>query len=108
MFSCRFLTPSFPISLNIPSQIIIYHNEAFSVLVRMINGILRYSQANMLTEIILYDDFSESELIIESRLKEYAKLRGGQWAEKVKFFRANERQGLIRAKAWEKEWRNNE
>lgn len=80
------------------SIVIIYHNEAFSVLVRMINGIFRYSPPELLVEILLYDDFSEPDLIIEPRLREYVKLRGGPWAEKVRFFRAQERQGLIRAK----------
>jgi len=53
----------------------------------------------LLVEILLYDDFSVPDLIIEPRLREYVKIRGGLWAEKVRFFRAQERQGLIRAKA---------
>ena len=69
------------------------------MLVRMINSIFRYSPAHLLAEIVLYDDFSEQHMQIEERLKEYAKLKDGQWAELVKFHRAQERQGLIRAKA---------
>lgn len=69
------------------------------MLVRMINGILRYSPSHLLHEIILYDDLSESDFVIEGKLKEYAQLKGGQWQDKVKWFRASERQGLIRAKA---------
>jgi hypothetical protein len=41
-------------------------------------------------------------MIIEPRLKEYAKLKGRQWADDgkmIKYYRADERQGLIRAKA---------
>ncbi|KAF7632803.1 Glyco_trans_2-like domain-containing protein [Meloidogyne graminicola] len=80
------------------SIVIVYHNEAFSVLVRMINGIFRYTPLKLLNEIILYDDASESHSSIENQLKEYSKLRGGNWVEIVKFNKAKERQGLIRAK----------
>ncbi|CAD5213301.1 unnamed protein product [Bursaphelenchus okinawaensis] len=77
------------------SIIIIYHNEALSVLVRMINGIFDRTPENLLQEIILFDDYSESHLSIEESLKEYAEFH--KWS-KVKFLAATERQGLIRAK----------
>lgn len=81
------------------SIIVIYHNEMLSVLIRMINSIFNESPSHLLAELILYDDFSEKHLIIEEKLKEYAKLKGGDgWTNKVRFMRAKERQGLIRAK----------
>uniref|UniRef100_A0A914KX85 Glycosyltransferase 2-like domain-containing protein n=1 Tax=Meloidogyne incognita TaxID=6306 RepID=A0A914KX85_MELIC len=82
------------------SIVIVYHNEAFSVLVRMINGLFRYTPSKLLKEIILYDDASESHSSIETQLKEYSKLKGGNWGELVKFFKTEERQGLIRAKVF--------
>ncbi|KAI6187710.1 putative N-acetylgalactosaminyltransferase 8 [Aphelenchoides besseyi] len=77
------------------SILIIYHNEAFSVLIRMITGILKRSPEELLYEIILYDDASTQEHVIEPRLKAYAEASG--W-HNVKFIRNDERQGLIRAK----------
>jgi len=64
----------------------------------MINGLFRYTPSKLLKEIILYDDASESHSSIETQLKEYSKLKGGNWGELVKFFKTEERQGLIRAK----------
>ncbi|KAI6192469.1 putative N-acetylgalactosaminyltransferase 8 [Aphelenchoides fujianensis] len=77
------------------SILIIYHNEAFSVLIRMITGIFERTPPELLHEIILYDDASVEEHVIEPRLKEYAQLAG--WS-KLKFVRNPKRQGLIRAK----------
>jgi hypothetical protein len=64
----------------------------------MLNGILRETPKELLHEIILYDDFSEEEHIIEDRLREYGKLKGWNLDGTFKFFKAEERQGLIRAK----------
>uniref|UniRef100_A0A914H9W3 Glycosyltransferase 2-like domain-containing protein n=1 Tax=Globodera rostochiensis TaxID=31243 RepID=A0A914H9W3_GLORO len=80
------------------SVVVIYHNEMLSVLVRMINSIFNESPAHLLTEVILYDDFTESNLDIGASLKEYAKMSKGNWESKIRFMKASERQGLIRAK----------
>ncbi|KAI1721473.1 glycosyl transferase family 2 domain-containing protein [Ditylenchus destructor] len=81
------------------SIIIIYHNEAFSVLVRMINGILRETPGYILTEIILYDDFSD--LPIEKHLRKYATEVNPEWdLNKIKFHRSEKREGLIRSKVY--------
>lgn len=86
-------------SIKLQASIVItYHNEAFSVLVRMINGILRETPAELMREIILYDDFSEAEHKIEKRLREYGKIKGWELDKKIVFYQADERQGLIRAK----------
>jgi len=77
------------------SIIIIYHNEAFSVLVRMINGILKDTPADLLADIILYDDSSEEEVAIEKHLKKYAAI--AKW-DIVKFYSSEQREGLIKAK----------
>uniref|UniRef100_A0A915DIQ3 Uncharacterized protein n=1 Tax=Ditylenchus dipsaci TaxID=166011 RepID=A0A915DIQ3_9BILA len=81
------------------SMVIIYHNEAFSVLVRMINGILDSTPQHILAEIILYDDFSDQKLAIEPALKQYAVLEAWD-SQKIKFFKSAKREGLIRAKVY--------
>lgn len=80
------------------SVVIIYHNEGFSVLVRMINSILDRSPLKNVYEIIFYDDASENNLRINDALEKYAQLK--KWKEKTKFlFVKNEtRSGLIKAK----------
>lgn len=77
------------------SIIIIYHNEAFSVLIRMIDSIIERTPGKLLHEIILYDDASIPEHIIEEHIKDYARYAG--W-DNIKYFKSVERQGLIRAK----------
>jgi len=82
------------------SVVIIYHNEAFSVLVRMINGLLKHTTGKHLAEIIVYDDASDANLTIHEHLKRYAELVGWNgWIEaKVKLIRSEKREGLIRAR----------
>lgn len=78
------------------SIIVIFHNEAFSTLVRMINTIVANTPAELLKEIVLYDDASEEDVQILPHVEEYAKLAG--WKVKLVTKREDERQGLIRAK----------
>ncbi|CEF68587.2 Glycosyltransferase 2-like domain-containing protein [Strongyloides ratti] len=79
------------------SIVIVYHNEALSVLIRMLNGILNKTPKELLKEIILFDDYTNSELIIDEYLKEYASIEG--WNMDIfKFYRSSQREGLIRAK----------
>uniref|UniRef100_A0AC34F9H6 Glycosyltransferase 2-like domain-containing protein n=1 Tax=Panagrolaimus sp. ES5 TaxID=591445 RepID=A0AC34F9H6_9BILA len=82
------------------SIVIIYHNEGFSVLVRMINSILDRTPLKNLKEIILYDDFSEEKHAIQDYIKKYSKLE--KWEEKVliKYERSEKREGLIKAKVF--------
>uniref|UniRef100_A0A915AX99 Glycosyltransferase 2-like domain-containing protein n=2 Tax=Parascaris univalens TaxID=6257 RepID=A0A915AX99_PARUN len=81
------------------SIIIIYHNEALSVLVRMLNSILDRTPSNLLKEIILYDDFSDEDAILIDHLLKYATIE--RWPiEKFIIKRSNERLGLIRAKTY--------
>ncbi|CAI4231092.1 unnamed protein product [Auanema sp. JU1783] len=79
------------------SIIIIHHNEALSVLLRMLIGIFERTPLQLLKEIILYEDASESEHQLTSFLKQAIEQK--QWTN-VRVERSDERQGLIRAKVF--------
>uniref|UniRef100_A0A0N5C859 Glyco_trans_2-like domain-containing protein n=1 Tax=Strongyloides papillosus TaxID=174720 RepID=A0A0N5C859_STREA len=81
------------------SIVIVYHNEALSVLIRMLNGIFNKTSEKLLKEIILFDDYTNDELVIEKYLKEYGKIEGWNM-EIIKFHRSSQREGLIRAKVF--------
>lgn len=72
--------------------IVIFHNEAWSVLLRTVHSVLDRSPAKNLKEIILVDDFSEFPHL-KDPLQEYV-----DKLEKVSLVRAKERAGLIRAR----------
>ncbi|KAL3832576.1 hypothetical protein ACJMK2_024209 [Sinanodonta woodiana] len=74
------------------SVIIIFHNEAWSVLLRTVHSVLDRSPTQLLKEIILVDDFSDFDHL-KQPLDEYvARL------SKVSLVRLKERSGLIRAR----------
>ncbi|WKX88208.1 hypothetical protein Q1695_008105 [Nippostrongylus brasiliensis] len=78
------------------SIIIIHHNEALSVLLRMLTSIFERTPSNLLHEVILYEDASEEKHQLSTYLKEFGTLTG--WGGKMRITRTDERQGLIRAK----------
>lgn len=74
------------------SVIVCFHNEAWSTLLRTVHSILDRSPNNLLKEVILVDDFSNMDHLkqdLEDYMKDYPKVR---------IFRANKREGLIRAR----------
>ncbi|KAE9416182.1 hypothetical protein Angca_007737, partial [Angiostrongylus cantonensis] len=78
------------------SIIIVHHNEALSVLLRMVTGIFDRTPAHLLHEVILYEDASTAEHQLTDYLNEFASING--WSNKIIVKRSDERQGLIRAK----------
>lgn len=79
------------------SIVIIYHNEALSVLIRMINSILDRTPSEYLKEIVLFDDYSHDDCIIREKLLEYGLVE--KWPlNKIINERSEKRNGLIRAR----------
>ncbi|XP_055878998.1 polypeptide N-acetylgalactosaminyltransferase 1-like isoform X1 [Biomphalaria glabrata] len=74
------------------SVIIVFHNEAWTTLLRSIHSVLDRTPIYLLQEIVLLDDFSDMEHLQEP-LEAYI-----QHLDKVKLFRATKRLGLIRAR----------
>ncbi|KAK3603627.1 hypothetical protein CHS0354_017346 [Potamilus streckersoni] len=74
------------------SVIIIFHNEALSVLLRTVHSVLDRSPTHLLKEIVLVDDFSDFDHLKQTLDDYVAKL------PKVSLIRLKERSGLIRAR----------
>ncbi|XP_028292640.1 polypeptide N-acetylgalactosaminyltransferase 3 [Gouania willdenowi] len=74
------------------SVIIVFHNEAWSTLLRTVYSVLHTSPAILLKEIILVDDASVDE-VLKDDLDEYLKL-----LSIVRVVRQRERKGLITAR----------
>ncbi|VBB28953.1 unnamed protein product [Acanthocheilonema viteae] len=90
---CRIKTYSPPSELPTTSVIIVYHNEAFSTLMRTVMSVILRSPHENLKEIILVDDFS-TRTFLKAELDEFV----AQLNIHIKVIRANERVGLIRAR----------
>ncbi|RCN34617.1 hypothetical protein ANCCAN_19529 [Ancylostoma caninum] len=74
------------------SIIVCFHNEAWSVLLRTVHSILDRTPDKLLREIILVDDFSDMPHTKDPLSKYMAQF------PKVKIFRLQKREGLIRAR----------
>lgn len=75
------------------SVVVIFHNEAWTPLLRTVHSVINRSPPDLLHEIVLLDDCSDREEL-GSPLTEYVK----RWEGLVKLVRVPERQGLIRAR----------
>ncbi|KFB51139.1 AGAP012253-PA-like protein [Anopheles sinensis] len=79
----------YPADLPATSIVIVFYNEAWSVLVRTVHSILDRSPAHLVSEIVLVDDFTH----LKTQLEEYFAP-----TLKVRILRAPKRLGLIRAR----------
>lgn len=56
---CRCLSKKYPKDLPTTSVVVIFRNEAFTVLLRTVTSIMNRSPPHLLKEVILVDDFSD-------------------------------------------------
>uniref|UniRef100_A0A1I7YFT0 Glyco_trans_2-like domain-containing protein n=1 Tax=Steinernema glaseri TaxID=37863 RepID=A0A1I7YFT0_9BILA len=82
-----------PAELPNTSVIIVYHNEAFSTLLRTVTSVVNRSPPEVLKEIILVDDCS-TRTFLKAELDNSVR----NLPVRVKILRAKERVGLIRAR----------
>uniref|UniRef100_A0AC34FVZ8 Glycosyltransferase 2-like domain-containing protein n=1 Tax=Panagrolaimus sp. ES5 TaxID=591445 RepID=A0AC34FVZ8_9BILA len=77
------------------SIIICYFNELPSVLIRLVNSLMDRTSSDLVTEILLINDCSDSDKNAESEVQAYAEKN---WPNKIKFYKTDKNEGLIRAK----------
>uniref|UniRef100_A0A5S6Q507 Polypeptide N-acetylgalactosaminyltransferase n=1 Tax=Trichuris muris TaxID=70415 RepID=A0A5S6Q507_TRIMR len=89
--ACR--TVVYPIELPATSVIIVFHNEAWSTLMRTVLSVINRSPKHLLKEIILVDDFS-NRAFLKSPLENYVVTL----PVKISIVRATQRSGLVQAR----------
>ncbi|XP_051029029.1 probable polypeptide N-acetylgalactosaminyltransferase 8 [Phodopus roborovskii] len=93
----RCLQKTYPAQLPSLSVILIFMNEALSILQRAITSIINRTPPRLLKEIILVDDFS-SHGELKTRLDEKLKLHNQNHPVLLKLIRHTERRGLAQAR----------
>lgn len=83
----------FPERLPDTSIVIVFHNEAWSTLLRTVHSIIRTAPRALLKEILLVDDASERDFL-GKELEDYV----ATLEVPVKVLRTGKRSGLIRAR----------
>lgn len=83
----------YPRKLPSTSIVIVFHNEAWSTLLRTVHSIIRTSPPQLLHEVILVDDASDRDHLQE-KLENYVKFLD----KPVHVLRTGKRSGLIRAR----------
>lgn len=83
----------YPRKLPSVSFIIIFHNEAWSLILRTLWSIIEHSPNELIEEIILVDDMSDLS-VLKRPLEDYIEML----PVPVKIIRAHKREGLIRAR----------
>ncbi|XP_054163972.1 polypeptide N-acetylgalactosaminyltransferase 13-like [Oppia nitens] len=91
MESCK--RKQYPKNIGTTSIIIVFHNEAWSTLLRTVHSIIQTSPNNLIKEIILVDDESERTFLGKELENYISKL-----PVLVKVMRTGNRSGLIRAR----------
>lgn len=89
----RCLTVEYPKKLPTTSVIIVFHNEAWSTLLRTLWSVYNTSPKALLKDIILVDDSSDREYLL-TKLHEYIKT----FPIRVTIARTMRRSGLIQAR----------
>jgi len=77
------------------SVVIIFTNEAFTSLVRTLHSVINRTPPELLKEIILVDDFSDSR-DLKGKFERYVATKFEPW--KIRLIRLEKRSGLIRAR----------
>ncbi|XP_058790277.1 polypeptide N-acetylgalactosaminyltransferase 35A-like isoform X2 [Phymastichus coffea] len=76
------------------SIIICFYNEHYTTLLRSLHSVINRTPQNLLHEIILINDFSDSE-DLHKEIEEYMK---ENFDGKVRYYKTDKREGLIRAR----------
>ncbi|XP_019625569.1 PREDICTED: polypeptide N-acetylgalactosaminyltransferase 1-like [Branchiostoma belcheri] len=90
------LQEDYPDDLPQVSVVMIFYNEALSVVLRSVHSVMNQSPPHLIREILLVDDFSDKPDLafpLESHISTNTKLR-----DKVKILRNTKREGLIRSR----------
>lgn len=75
------------------SVVLVFVNEGWSTLIRTVHSVINTSPPELLAEVILVDDYS-NKAHLKEKLENYIKRFNG----KVKLYRTDKREGLIRAR----------
>jgi len=86
----------YPTNLPNASIIICFYNEHYTTLLRSLHSILERTPAALLHEIILINDYSDSDTLHE-KIKLYIR---NNFDDKVRLFKTERREGLIRARVF--------
>lgn len=89
---CKNLT--YEKSLPNASIVICFYNEHYKTLIRSLYSIINRTPKNLLHEIVLVNDYSDSE-ILHGQVKKFV---NENFPSKVKYYKTKKREGLIRAR----------
>ncbi|XP_031848535.1 polypeptide N-acetylgalactosaminyltransferase 35A [Nomia melanderi] len=89
-------TQNYPTNLSSASIVICFFNEHYMTLLRSLHSIIERTPSHLLHEIILVNDWSDDKALHE-KVKTYT---DNNFNGKVKYFKTEKREGLIRARMY--------